>query len=317
MSVDRKIDIEFSIEENFEIRAEAFRRLYSERPDEIKNRYPNRIEGEINARDIILGVGVTIEEGVLITGNGGPADRVVIGDFAYIGRSTRIMVPQYWMGDYTKLNEHSFVHGEKPMQIGRNCWFGGNVVLDSMGGLDIDDNVGVGAHSQIWTHMQFGDIVEGSRFFSRKYMHIGEDAWFVGHCIVSPVRVGERSMALAGSVVTKDMESNHIYAGVPAEDITERMGMQFEQRTTAEKAAKLRELILAFEQQYPEHSGQFMIVEETSQVSFEGATYFDVSKRTYTKTLSLPETAFLKGQVPLVKFAPIGEPEFVVLRQET
>lgn len=109
-----------------------------------------------------------------------------------------------------------------PARIGRNCWFGGNVILDSMGGLDIDDNVGIGAHSQVWTHMQFGDLVEGCRFYSNRYMYIGKDVWLVGHCILSPVEVGERSMALVGSVITKNMLPNHIYAGVPAQDVTEK-----------------------------------------------------------------------------------------------
>src|SRR5687767_10304900 len=104
------------------------------------------IEGTINADHVEIGHGVHIERGVLITGKGGPARRVVLGDFTYIGRETRIIAPEFTMGDYSKLNAFSYAHGEKPLQIGRNCWFGGSVVLDSMGGLDIEDNVGVGAH---------------------------------------------------------------------------------------------------------------------------------------------------------------------------
>lgn len=187
-------------------------------------KYESQIEGTINADHVQIGQGVVVEEGVVIKGKDGPARQVILGDFCYIGRQTRIITPEFRLGDYSKLHAHSFAHGEKPMQIGRNCWIGGNTVLDSMGGLDIDDNVGIGAHSQIWTHIQFGDIVEGSRFFSKKYMHLGKDAWFVGHCIVSPVRVGPKSMAMVGSVVTKDMLPNHIYAGVPAKDMTDKMG---------------------------------------------------------------------------------------------
>ena len=276
--------------------------------------YEPKIEGRINAEEVHIGKGVVIEEGVLITGKTGPACRVVLGDFCFIGRETRVIVPKFRLGDYSKLHAFSFAHGDKPMQIGRNCWIGGNTVLDSLGGLDIDDNVGIGAHSQIWTHIQFGDIVEGCRFCSRKYMHVGKDAWFVGHCIVSPVRVGEKSMALVGSVVTKDMLPNHIYAGVPAKDVTHRFGFQFEERSVEQKAVKLQELVDAFVRKNPEYKGQLVVVRSPGERR-KGMCCFDVSQRTYTRTYSQAEVAFLKTHVPLIKFAPDGEPPFVVPQQ--
>lgn len=270
----------------------------------------SRVEGQIHADHVEIGQGVLVEPGVVITGKRGPARRVVLGDFCYIGRETRIIVPEFTLGDYSKLNAFCYAHGERPMQIGRNCWFGGSVVLDSMGGLDIEDNVGVGAHSQLWTHIQFGDIVEGSRFHSRKYMYVGKDAWLVGHCILSPVRVGERSMAMVGSVITKDMLPNHTYAGVPAKDVTDKMGPQFADRTVEEKAAKLEELIAAFVAEHPAHAGQ-LVVARSPDDRCAGVTTFDVSKRVYTKTRSPAEVAFLKAHVPLVKFTPEGEAAWV------
>lgn len=273
-----------------------------------------RIEGEINAQELHIGRGVVIERGVIITGKDGPSKKVVLGDFAYIGRETRIICPEFRIGDYTKLHAFSFAHGELPMQIGRNCWIGGNTVLDSLGGLDIDDNVGIGAHSQVWTHIQFGDIVEGSRFFSSKYMHIGKDAWFVGHCIVSPVRVGEKSMAMVGSVITKDMLPNHIYAGTPARDISDKVGFQFEDRTIEQKAEAMQHLIDKFEYSHPEYKGQLLVVHSRDDI-VPGICCFDVSRRTYTKTYGQAEIAFLKANVPLIKFAPDGEEPFVVPQQ--
>ena len=272
--------------------------------------YEPRIEGEISADELVVGRGVVVERGVVIAGKGGAAKRVVLGDFCYIGRETRILVPEFRLGDYSKLHANSFLHGELPLQIGRNCWIGGNVVLDSMGGLDIDDNVGIGAHSQLWTHIQFGDIVEGCRFHSRQRMYVGRDAWFVGHCIVSPVAVGERSMAMAGSVVTHDMLPNHVYGGVPARDLTERLGHQFEERTIAQKADRLRQLIDEFCTRRPEFRGQLAVVENPGE-RVAGVTSFNVATRTYTKTFAEAEVAFLREQVPLIKFVPEGEPSFI------
>jgi acetyltransferase-like isoleucine patch superfamily enzyme len=272
--------------------------------------FPSRIDGAIDADDVTIGEGVVVEEGVVITGKHGTARKVVLGDFAFIGRGTRILAPEFRLGDYSKLHASSFAHGELPLQIGRNCWIGGNAVLDSMGGLDIDDNVGIGAQSQLWTHMQFGDIVEGSRFHSRKYMHVQRDAWFVGHCIVSPVRVGERSMALVGSVITRDMLANHVYGGTPARDLTDRLGPQFEDRTIAQKAAKLQELVDAFEIMHPEHAGLIQVARAIAERD-EDRCWFDVSTRTYRKRLHLGEVAFLRAHVPLIKFAPEGEGSFI------
>lgn len=275
-------------------------------------KFESRIEGTIEADELIVGEGVVVEPGVVISGKGGACRRVVLGDFSYIGGHVRIIVPEFRLGDYSKLHAYSFAHGEHPMQIGRNCWIGGNVVLDSNGGLDIDDNVGIGAHSQVWTHAQFGDLVEGCRFHSSTYMHVPKDVWFVGHCIVSPVEIGERSMALVGSVITRDMLPNHIYGGSPARDLTDKLGHQFAERTVEEKARKMQELIEEFVGEYPEHRDRLVVVTNRADVLQDGRTYFNVSDRTYTKVRSHAEVQFLKKHVPLIKFSPAGEDPFVV-----
>ena len=274
----------------------------------------SHIEGQINAREVVIGEGVIIEPGVEISGKGQPAERVVLGDFVYIGRETRVSAPEFVLGDYSKLHAHSFCHGTQALRIGRNCWIGGNVVLDSIGGLDIDDNVGIGAQSQLWTHIQFGDIVEGSRFFQSKYMHVGKDAWFVGHCIVSPVKVGSRSMAMVGSVVTRDMEENHVYGGVPARDLTDKIGPQFEERTVERKARVLQGLIDEFVAQNQEYRNALWVATSPDDRSDQG-TWFDVSTRTYNKELRQAEVAFLKAKTPLIKFTPEGESPMITPRE--
>lgn len=271
------------------------------------------VRGKINAKEVIIGKGVVVEEGVIISGNGGPAEKVILGDFSFIGQNTKIFAPEFRLGDYSKLHNYSFGHGVYPLQIGRNCWIGGNTVLDSQGGLDIDDNVGIGAHSQIWTHAQFGDIVEGSRFYSKKYMHIQKDAWLVGHCIVSPVNVGEKSMAMVGSVITRDMEPNHIYGGSPAKDLTDKLGYQFEERTIQEKESKLQELIDQFYLEYPEFNDSLVITRGGANID-DDLVYFDLTSREYTKKYLSAEIAFMKKFVPLVKFTAFGEKSFIEIR---
>lgn len=272
-----------------------------------------RIEGIINAREVIVGRGAVVEPGAYIGGKHGAAERVILGDYCYVGHDVRILAPEFRLGHYSKLHAGSFGHGEQPLQIGRNCWIGGGVTLDSMGGLTLDDGVGVGAGSQLWTHIQFGDIVEGCRFYSRRHMHVGRDAWLVGHCIVSPVEIGERAMALAGSVVTRDMLPNHVYGGVPAVDLTAKLGEQFEPRTVDEKADALQQLIDDFEAAHPEHRDRLVVVTDPCLIDRgdDSTTFFDVSRRVYTRTYSEAEVAFLKANVPLVKFTAEYEPAFI------
>jgi len=252
----------------------------------MKNYLDPRIDGMIEADEINIGVGVVLEHGVVIRGR-----KVMLGDFCFIGNDVKILVPEFEIGDYSKLHAFSFAHGELPMQIGRNCWIGGGVVLDSNGGLTLEDGVGIGSGSQLWTHIQFGDIVQGCRFHSCKQMTVGQDAWFVGHCLVSPVYVGERSMAMLGSVIVKDMIDDHIYAGSPAQDVTEKLGgPQFARLSRAEKSKKLETILDAFKARHPEYNGW--------------APHFDVEARTYRKTLCEAEVTFLKENTPLVKFVP-------------
>ncbi len=278
--------------------------------EEINHIHPSAvINGVIDAVHIIVGRGVVVEEGGVISGKGATADRVVLGDYCYVGHGVRVFAPEFFLGDYSKLHAASFGHGKHPLRIGRNCWIGGNVVLDSMSGLDIDDNVGIGAQSQLWTHLEFGDIVDGCRFYSQRYMHVQRDAWFVGHCIVSPVPVGERSMALVGSVVTSEMLPNHVYAGVPATDVTERLGPQFEPLTTVDKATRLRNIMAQWLDKHPQWRDQIVVVEDPA-LRRDDVVWFDVSTRTYNKRHAVAEVAFLRDHVPLVKFVPDTEPQF-------
>lgn len=267
----------------------------------------NNIKGTIETDELRVGRGVVVEEGVFIR-----AKRVVLGDHAYIGQNTRVIVPEFTLGEYSRFNADSFAGGTKPLQIGRHCYIGAKVRLDSRGGLDIDDGVGIGDHSQLWTHIRHGDTVEGCRYDNEKYMYIGRDAWLVGHCLVSPVRIHDKAMALLGSVISRDMMPNRTYAGVPAVDVTAKVGAPYETLTTEEKLIRLRKVISKFEDEYPQHKGflrAWSMVTDLDLID-PSITYFDVSKRTYTKTNSAAEVAFFKST--LVKFAPAGEGAWVI-----
>ena len=188
----------------------------------------------IHADHIQLGVNVVIEDDAIIRGVNGNAKRIKIGDNVYIGNSVQIICDEFELGDYSRIHHHTNIHGYLPCKIGHNAWVGQYTIIDSVGGAVIGNNCGIGAHSQLWSHIKYGDTLEGCRFNSAKKLQVGNDVWFVGHCIVSPIVAGDKSMALVGSVVTKKMEENRIYAGSPAAALPDKH-QQFEQVSVDQK----------------------------------------------------------------------------------
>lgn len=264
---------------------------------------------QIFADEVILGKNINIEDGVLIQGQSSKnAKRVVIGDNVFVGYNSRAFVDELVIRDYTIIHNNAFIAGDKPCLIGHCCWFGQHIVFNSTGGLTIGNGVGVGAYSQLWSHIRHGDILQGCRWNSTKPLIIDDDVWFVGHCIVSPVHAHEKSMALVGSVVTKDMLPNHVYAGVPAKDITDKVGSQFSEISLDEK---YRNLLVKWEEFYtmhPEFTERTIKVvhstEEAEQLDPEEFTIFNVATRGYNRRRTDEEFAFMSHLLQLIKFFP-------------
>ena len=257
----------------------------------------------IDALEVSLGIGVEIHPSASIRGLNGPAKRICIGDHTYIGADVQIICDDFSIGDYGKIHHHVTVHGYQSCHIGHNAWIGQFTIIDSIGGTKIGDNCGIGAHSQLWSHIKFGDTLEGCRFNAQKPLILGNDVWLVGHCIVGPIRAADKSMALAGSVVTSDMEYNQIYAGTPAKSVSKKLGYQFED-IPLEK--KLENLTIHLEQSGIGYS-KIQVVASIEEVVFDdiGVSYFSVKERKYSKRCSPEEIAFMKYLLPeKAKFVP-------------
>ena len=281
----------------------------------------------MNAKIVLIGDGAVIEDGVVIfaekvrIGIGAVVQKnfvievdadapensfIVLGDKSFLGADGHAITGGLFVGDYTRLHNHIFIHGPGEIHIGHNGWVGGHCVLDGQGGLFIDDNVGVGAQSQLWSHMQFGDVLAGCRWFSKKSLVIEQDVWFVGHCIVSPIRAYRRSMALAGSVVTRDMEENHVYAGVPARDVTSNMGPQFVDSPPEVRMDRMKQYLEEFYAAHPEFRERTLLpVLKYDDRLDAGITQFHLMDRTYTRRRTDQELEFLSWVTPVkAKFLP-------------
>lgn len=257
---------------------------------------------QFQVEELILGKNVVLEKDVVIRGINGKAKKIVIGDNSYIGKNVQIICDDFEIGDYSKIHHDTNIHGYLPCKIGHNAWIGQFSIIDSIGGTTIGNNCGIGAHSQLWSHIKYGDTLEGCRFNSNKNLKIGSDVWFVGHCIVSPITAEDKSMAMVGSVVTKDMEFNTIYAGSPAKAISEKIGPQFKIPSV--------EMKLKLMKQYLESAGlkdsSIKIVSTVNDIKQDGNSYFAVSSREYLKTGSEEEIKFMKYLLPeKAKFVPL------------
>ena len=133
---------------------------------------------------------------------------------------------------------------------------------------------------------------------------IEDDVWFVGHCLVSPIYAKKRSMAMLGSVVTKDMEENHIYGGAPACDLTDKLGYQYKSRTIDEKYKMMNRLLKEFYNRHPKFPKSIKIIKSYKNIDIKDKTLFNVSDRTYTKRLSDEEIEFMKFLLVQIKFYP-------------
>ena len=104
----------------------------------------------------------------------------------------------------------NFVHGVPCYAVSVALADGDDIVLGIVHEVNQDEC--------FWSHQGVG------AFLNEKPMNIGKDVWFVGHCIVSPINAADKSMAMVGSVVTKDVPPFAIVAGSPAKII----GYRFE-----------------------------------------------------------------------------------------
>jgi len=259
----------------------------------------------IEADKIEIGEGTIIEDSAIIRGIDGKAKSIKIGDNCYIGERVQIICDSFELGDYSKIHHDTNVHGYKPCHIGHNAWIGQFTIIDSIGGVNIGNNCGIGAHSQLWSHIKYGDTLEGCRFNDEGKLEVGNDVWFVGRCLVSPIIAEDKSMAMAGSVITKDMKRNRIYAGSPAKEISEKVGYQFESVSEEKKIHKMEHYLSKTNLS----TEKIKIVKSIEEFMFKDEiSYFDINSRTYTKKRSREEIGFMKFLLPeKAKFIPHGK----------
>lgn len=248
--------------------------------------------------DVRVGKDVTFGRNVRFTSR-----TVRIGDGCRFGDDVVVNSDVFELGDYGTVYDRCFFPGPGELRIGHNFWLGTGSIVDAHGGTRIGDNVGIGAYSQLWGHMKYGDTLVGCRFHTSRALTIGDDVWLVGHVLVSPVTVGDRALVMLGSMVTRDIEADRTYAGSPAKDVTDRFGTQFGEVSAADRVVELRRRIEGFARERGGDAGQFEVVAGDLGAR-AGRTVFDVVSRRYTKRNVDSERALMRWLLPDAKFVP-------------
>ncbi len=106
------------------------------------------------------------------------------------------------------------------LEIGSNVSIHKDCYIDAFGGVKIGNDVSIAHNSSILTFEHTWDNKNEpirSNLTKLASVKIENDVWIGCGCrILSGVTIGERTIVAAGAVVTKDIESATIVAGVPA-----------------------------------------------------------------------------------------------------
>lgn len=277
-------------------------------------------ELRISAGEQRIGNDLRCGERVRIGGIGGPAGKIEIGDNVCIGDNVRILAGEVSIGDYTVIHNHTTIYGYSSVAIGACSWIGQNVILNCTAPLTIGRGCTISALSNIWTHFGGGDPLQGCRYDSVKPATLGDDVWIGVQASVAPVRIGDRALILAGSVVTKDIEENRVVGGNPAADLTDKLGPPYTDRPLQEKYERLCGLLRDFhiraatggpaagEAQSSTTAGGRLtlggITIAMEDATADGTSIFDVCDRSYSKLRTREEIAFMQFLLPKIKFYP-------------
>ncbi len=235
--------------------------------------------------------------------------RVRIGDGCVFMNNIKVDSEVFEIGDYGKIYDYCFFPGPGHLKIGHNLFLGTGCVIDSKGDTSIGNNVGIGAYSQLWTHIIYGDVMCGCRFNISRNLIMGNDIYVGGNCLINPVKIGDRSMIALGSVITKDTLPDRSYAGVPAIDVTEKIGSQFKMTSVDERMYYLMSKLEEIAKSLNLKNAKAFAAVTTDSNAMKGfdrnITVFNVADRTYIKRGTRIEHKVMWCLLPDAKFIPI------------
>ena len=113
------------------------------------------------------------------------------------------------------------IHRWRGVKIGKGVYIGHEVIFDRVftDQISIGDHTAIGDRSIISAHANIPTDTILKKIYPRKIMPtiIGKGVWIMPGVIIAPgVTIGDEAVIATGSVVTKDIPSRALVAGVPA-----------------------------------------------------------------------------------------------------
>ncbi len=126
-----------------------------------------------------------------------------------------------------RMRENAKIIAPNNLKCGEYVWIGEGAVLDASGGLEIGAHTSIGLSVFIWSHTSFlanltmNNII-GNPLIARAKTTIGAGCFIAGHSVIyHGVTLGDRTVVMPMSVVTKSFPGNCIIGGSPAKLIKE------------------------------------------------------------------------------------------------
>ena len=109
----------------------------------------------------------------------------------------------------------------KGLELGDRVAVGWFAELDARGGIKVDHDTNISSHVKLITGSH---DIDDPRFTADFLpIHIGHHCWIgTGAMVLQGVKIGDGAVVAAGAVVTKDVDSWTVVAGIPAKKIGER-----------------------------------------------------------------------------------------------
>lgn len=107
----------------------------------------------------------------------------------------------------------------KNITVGKNVFINSGCCFQDQGGIEIGNGVLIGQQVVIAT-LNHGFAPKQRHDLLPRKVTIGDNVWIGAHATILPgVTIGDNAIIGAGAVVTKDVPSNVVVAGVPAKII--------------------------------------------------------------------------------------------------
>jgi acetyltransferase-like isoleucine patch superfamily enzyme len=131
----------------------------------------------------------------------------------------------YGLPEGCRMRENAKIISPENLKCGEYVFIGEGAVLDASGGLEIGSHTSVGLTVFLWSHTSFETNLQMANYsqsplIERKPTKIGSGVFIGGPSVVyHGVTIGDRTVVLPLSCVTKDIEGNCIVGGSPAKVI--------------------------------------------------------------------------------------------------